>query len=123
MTSKVQHRNILRRLVSGLYRRAKTFRSKPSPKLGNKGHCSICAKEVFFRIEGEWLRDQYRCSACYSIPRWRALMEMIEILYPNWRMLNIHESSPGGQLSNKLRRECPSYVPTHFFPGVELGSS
>ena len=66
---------------------------------GNRGYCSICERQVFFEIEGPWLRDQYKCVNCQSIPRWRALMLVVAELYPKWRELQIHESSPGGPLS------------------------
>jgi len=68
---------------------------------GDRGYCSICERQVYFEIEGAWLRDQYKCVDCQSIPRWRALMSVIAELYPKWRELKIHESSPGGPLSAK----------------------
>ncbi|PYJ29340.1 MAG: SAM-dependent methyltransferase [Verrucomicrobia bacterium] len=88
---------------------------------GNHGYCSICEHPVYFEIEGPWLRDQYRCVNCKSIPRWRALMSVVAELYPRWRELKIHESSPGGPLSDKLARECPEYLPSHFFPDAPRG--
>jgi SAM-dependent methyltransferase len=42
-------------------------------------------------------------------------MFVIAELYPKWRELKIHESSPDGPISAKLARECPEYLPTHFF--------
>jgi len=80
------------------------------------GACPICEKPTLFYKEGEWLRDQYRCIGCGSIPRWRALIFVLEKHFPNWRELCIHESSPGGAASAKLERECQSYTPTHYFP-------
>jgi hypothetical protein len=88
---------------------------------GNRGYCSICERQVYFEIEGPWLRDQYKCISCQSIPRWRALMLVVAELYPKWRQLKIHESSPGGPLSAKLARECPKYLPSHFFPDTPRG--
>jgi len=35
--------------------------------------------------------------------------------------LKSHESSPGGPLSDKLARECPAYLPSHFFPDASRG--
>src|SRR5205814_3139445 len=61
---------------------------------GNRGYCSICERQVYFEIEGPWLRDQYKCVNCQSIPRWRALMLVVAELYPKWRELKIHESPP-----------------------------
>src|SRR5437667_12707765 len=70
-------------------------------KKSNRGYCPICERQVYFEIEGAWLRDQYKCVNCQSIPRWRALMSVIAELYPKWREVESHESSPGGPLSAK----------------------
>lgn len=89
--------------------------------LEHRGYCPICERPVWFVIEGSSLRDRYRCRGCRSIPRWRALMSVLADLYPDWRRFAIHESSPGGPLSDKLARECPGYLGTQFFPGVAPG--
>ena len=60
----------------------------------NRGYCSICERQVYFAIEGPYLRNDYKCVNCQSIPRWRALMFVVAELYPKWRELKIHESSP-----------------------------
>ena len=88
----------------------------------HSGVCPICDGPTLFVIRGEWLRDQYLCQRCGSIPRWRALMYVLAETYPEWRSLSIHECSPGGPLSTKLAGECSGYLPTHFFPGVECGT-
>ena len=88
---------------------------------GNRGYCPICERQVFFEIEGPYLRNQYKCVNCQSIPRWRALMWVVAECFPKWRELRIHESSPGGPLSDKLVRECPKYLPSHFFPDTPRG--
>ncbi|MDH3688218.1 MAG: class I SAM-dependent methyltransferase [Gammaproteobacteria bacterium] len=87
----------------------------------NVGVCPICERRTFFYKEGEWLRDQYRCFRCYSIPRWRALMLVLQTEFPDWRKLKIHESSPGGASSFKLARECESYVASHYYHDIPLG--
>lgn len=70
-----------------------------------------------------WLRDQLLCCRCKSIPRWRALIYVLETRFPTWREQRIHESSPGGPASTKLAWECHHYTPTHFFPDVPLEAS
>ena len=60
------------------------------------GFCPICERTVRFEMKGPWLRDQYKCITCQSIPRWRALMTVLTELHPKWRDLAMHESSPGG---------------------------
>ncbi|WP_415375386.1 class I SAM-dependent methyltransferase [Patiriisocius sp. Uisw_017] len=88
-----------------------------------KGSCPCCDEEVFFIAKKSWLRDNLRCSNCNSIPRERALMQIIDENYPNWRALEIHESSPGDRgHSVKLKDQANHYTPTQFFLNIELGS-
>jgi len=87
------------------------------------GWCPICARRTLFYHQGPWPRDQFRCARCLSIPRWRALVRVLETHFPGWRQLAIHESSPGGSGSAKLARECRGYMPTHYFPDVSPGQS
>jgi SAM-dependent methyltransferase len=87
----------------------------------NRGYCAICDCEVRFRETGSWLRDQYLCARCASIPRQRALIKVLNDHFPRWRELRIHESSPGGPSSDKIRRECREYVASQFFPNIPRG--
>jgi len=87
-----------------------------------RGWCPICEKGTFFLLQGNWIRDQLLCIRCNSIPRWRALIHVLETYFPDWREQAIHESSPGGGSSDKLKQECKHYIPSHFFPDVPLGS-
>jgi SAM-dependent methyltransferase len=49
-------------------------------------------------------------------------MKVIKDFYPNYRELNIHESSPGGRgVSVLLGKKCPGYTFSHFFPKVQPG--
>jgi SAM-dependent methyltransferase len=88
----------------------------------NIGFCPICATSVAFIRKSDWLRDNYRCLYCNSIPRQRAIITILERAFPNWRDLRIHESSPGGPSSDKLTRECKDYSASQFFPSVPLGT-
>lgn len=88
----------------------------------NLGECPICERPAAFVKRGEWLRDEYLCVTCRSIPRHRALVVMLERLYPEWRDLHIHESSPGGASSEKLRVGCARYTSSYFYPDVEPGT-
>jgi SAM-dependent methyltransferase len=85
------------------------------------GYCPICERRTVFFKEGDWLRDQFKCIRCLSIPRWRAMVFVIDSFFPRWRELSIHESSPGGAASDKLARECHQCVQTHWFADVPLG--
>lgn len=90
--------------------------------LENTGYCPTCANEVTFVAKDPWLRDHYICSNCGSIPRERALMRAIEIFFPDWRNLTIHESSPINRgASLRLALECKTYIPSQYFPNAKLG--
>ena len=67
-------------------------------------------------------RDQLKCARCRSIPRWRAIVRVLEAFFPAWRQMAIHECSPGGTSSAKLARECRGCVQTHWYPDVPAGS-
>ncbi len=93
------------------------------PVLKSSGHCTTCDKDVEFVAYNTWLRDNFFCSNCGSIPRQRALMYVIETYLPNWRNLIIHESSPGtGGASQRLANECSHYYPSQYLPGYESGA-
>lgn len=85
------------------------------------GHCPICQRRTIFLKEGAWLRDQFKCARCFSIPRWRALIHVLETFFPEWRDMQIHESSPGGAASDKLAAECAGCIQTHYYPTIPPG--
>lgn len=90
----------------------------------HKGFCPICERKVEFKSESAWFRDNFRCSRCKSIPRERALVQVLKSAYPNFKDLKIHESSPGGcGASQKLKRECKAYSFSFYFPNITLGES
>ena len=88
----------------------------------NFGYCHVCRRKTIFLKTGDWLRDQYLCLFCHSIPRQRALMQLLDKEYPQWRELRMHESSPCGPASEMIRRQCQGYVGSQFFPDVPSGS-
>lgn len=97
---------------------------EPGIVLSSIGHCPTCNKPSEFIARDAWLRDHFLCANCGSIPRERALMHVIETLYPNWRELAIHESSPSPRgASLRLKNECKNYNATQFFPDVSSGQS
>ena len=89
----------------------------------NIGYCPICEKRTIFFKRGDWWRDHYHCLRCLSIPRQRALFQVLHDFVTNWRELHIHESSPNGATFEKFSSNCPNYVPTYFFPNIKLGTS
>ena len=82
----------------------------------------MCERDTRFSATDAWLRDHYRCELCGSIPRERALALVLRRRFPEWPRLRIHESSPGTPLSRRLAENCPGYLPTHFFAGVQGGT-
>jgi SAM-dependent methyltransferase len=88
----------------------------------NPGYCPICRKVTVFFSRNEWLRDHYICFRCRSIPRYRALFEVLERYFPGWRdTLSIHESSASGASSDSISHQCRNYVATYYFPDAEPG--
>ncbi len=51
-------------------------------------------------------------------------MAAIDMLYPQWRGLTIHESSPSERgTSLRLKRECPNYTASFYDPAIPLGTN
>jgi SAM-dependent methyltransferase len=49
-------------------------------------------------------------------------MSVLEMYYPNWRELTIHESSPVFRGASKLlATECKNYIPTFYYPDTPSG--
>lgn len=93
-----------------------TGESRP---LSNAGWCACCRSETQFEETGVWLRDQYLCVRCQSIPRFRAINLTLDRYFPGWEQLSIHESSPG---TDFIRRYCQHYSWSFYFEGRPLGS-
>jgi SAM-dependent methyltransferase len=86
------------------------------------GFCPCCEKAVTFTAAEDWYRDHLICSNCNCLVRERALALVLNELFPNWRTLRIHESSPADRgISKKLRLQAPRYLASHFFPDRKLG--
>lgn len=96
-------------------------RSKDAKLERNTGYCTICEQETVFVIHDPWLRDNYRCSKCDTIPRNRALMNVINIYAKNWKELSVHESSPGGKFSELVKKHCKDYSSSHYYPDIPRG--
>jgi SAM-dependent methyltransferase len=86
------------------------------------GHCPVCSREVVFVALTAWLRDSYQCLRCGSIPRQRALMEVLGRVVPQWPALRIHESSPDGASSQRIARDCAGYDASQYWPDLPPGA-
>lgn len=89
----------------------------------NLGACPVCEHKTIFLKRGPWLRGFYNCLWCDSVPRQRALLAVLNMIFPDWRDKSMHESSPFGATSWKLRRECGGYSASHFWPEIEPGQT
>lgn len=98
-----------------------------------EGFCPICATPATFAAVHEaplnaelwpfWFRDFLLCDGCGSIPRHRALFATVERYYPNWRQLDIHESSGVAYAASlKFRKEGASYLDTQYDPSIGFGN-
>ena len=88
------------------------------PLGANRGWCACCRADTEFLETGVWLRDQYLCKRCRSIPRWRAVNLTLDTYFPSWGQAAIHESSPSNDF---IRQRCPRYSCSFFLEGVPLG--
>lgn len=86
------------------------------------GFCPICNYSALFIKYHSWLRDNYRCLRCWSIPRQRAIVQVLREQYPNLSQMKVHESSPGGVSSQWIEHRAAAYIPTHYYPDVVSGS-
>lgn len=112
----------LRKILARKFKRyKKVILSYSNMHKKNAGFCSCCERRVLFIEYGPWLRDEYRCSNCNSIPRNRALIKAIQKFAPNYREVPLHESSPGMATSRNLKRNCKHYSDSHYFPDGEPG--
>lgn len=85
----------------------------------NPGFCHCCRSHTEFIAHGEWLRDQYLCNICGSIPRQRHLQHILDKHYSCWETLSIHESSPS---NNFISQYAPYYSCSQYLPSIPLGS-
>lgn len=84
----------------------------------NYGYCHCCRNNVEFKSTETWLRDYYKCSVCYSIPRQRHLQYILDTFFPSWESMSIHESSPSNDL---IGRYAKNYSYSQFFNDIQPG--
>src|SRR5262245_19937763 len=86
--------------------------------ISNLGWCACCRMDTEFMEVGSWLRDQYLCRRCQSIPRQRAVNLTLDTHFPGWEDATIHESSPSNDFISRYARH---YSRSYFFHDVPLG--
>ena len=82
------------------------------------GWCPCCRSETHFEEFGAWLRDEYICYRCSSIPRFRAVNLTLDTYFPGWERLQLHESSPSNDF---ISRYSTRYSCSYYFEDVEPG--
>ncbi len=90
------------------------------------GICPVCKLKTRFTWSNANDRDSLLCHNCegYSVPRERALMIVLERERPDWRNLQVHESSPADRGASKyMKLNSTNYVATQFMKGVPLGTT
>jgi SAM-dependent methyltransferase len=107
------------RLKQALKKALKKLREWRLPH--NSGYCVICERPTVFIVYNDWLRDNYLCRCCGTIPRNRALVNALNVFCPDWKKLGMHESSPGGELSVYLKSQCKDYTSSHYYSDVPRG--
>lgn len=85
----------------------------------NSGYCHCCRRKTRFYTTGPWLRDQYLCRHCRSIPRLRHINHILDRFVPGWEKMKIHESSPGNLLIAQWAGE---YSSSQYFAGIAEGA-
>jgi len=85
----------------------------------NLGYCTCCRQETVFEILGDWLRDQYLCTKCGSIPRQRHVNLILDKYFTGWETLRVHESSPSNHF---VARWSTQYTFSHYIEHAAEGS-
>lgn len=85
----------------------------------NMGFCHACRSDTQFTAHAAWLRDNYLCDKCGSIPRQRHLHFILDSQFPGWELKVMHESSPS---NSQLAGLSHSYTFSHYFSDRKQGS-
>ena len=82
------------------------------------GYCHCCRRETTFTAKTPWLRDNYLCDTCQSIPRQRHIQMVLDTYFKGWESKRIHESSPAAGF---IPQYCANYTQSQLFSDVPLG--
>jgi SAM-dependent methyltransferase len=99
--------------------------SRPEPnnvdefkQWSNEGYCHCCRRKSVFVATQSWLRDNYFCSTCQSIPRQRHIQLILDSYFSGWEAKQIHESSPSTGFISQYAR---NYSSSQYFQDVPPG--
>ena len=86
----------------------------------NLGYCLTCDRRTAFIETGPWLANDYLCARCHSMPRWRAMIRVLNTRFPKWRNLQIHECGSSGLATEKIRREATGYSGSRYLNSADV---
>lgn len=92
----------------------------PQYVVQNDGFCPCCRSNTLFRSPVDWLRDFYVCTKCGSVPRQRHIQTVLDIRFPGWEQMVIHESSPSNDF---ISRYASQYSASQYFADVPRGET
>lgn len=84
-----------------------------------RGFCPICNKDTVFTSMDGWYRDHCHCGKCNSLPRNRAIINVLNTIDKDWRLKKIHESSPSNHFFAKNVKD---YSCSQYYYLEELGT-
>ena len=50
------------------------------------------------------------------------MMIVLSMVRPDWRRARLWDIAPSGPASARLKRECPAYLETHYWPDIAPGT-
>lgn len=84
--------------------------------------CNVCRVACTFDENTPWPRDNLHCTTCGSNVRERAIYHVLTTVHPNYRVLDIHESSPEtNRFFFALLSKNSKYSYSQFLPDVANG--
>jgi SAM-dependent methyltransferase len=86
------------------------------------GLCPVCRARTLFVDTAAHPRNGLYCVRCLSLPRQRAILAVLDLCFPVWPSLIIHESSPGGPASAAIARRGAQYSSSFLLEGVPEGA-
>ena len=93
----------------------KTGSQTPEHAHASAGWCACCRSETTFIETGSWLRDQFLCERCQSIPRFRAVSHTLDTYFPAWEQAALHEFAPPADF---VGRYCAHYSSSPWAEGL-----
>ena len=88
---------------------------------GTPGPCAVCAGPGRFVHHVDHAREDPLCVGCGSVPRQRALVQVLAELGLDLAGAAVHEASPSLGTFQLLRARCRTFTASLWLPGVPFG--